>query len=158
MAHTVGSFTLLIQALQLPCVFAKGEVILRLKGGTDSRRSRSASASAASGFRETSERRRTISWLSTRGSGSRRIWSPMAITASRSPTSAWRSDGVPPSPPRRILIGAYYDPVAGTVGADDNASAAAVQPTHILDRKRPFFRLQANKKRGVRIVKLITWR
>jgi len=32
-----------------------------------------------------------------------------------------------PGPTRRILIGAHYDSVAGTVGADDNASAVAVQ-------------------------------
>jgi Zn-dependent M28 family amino/carboxypeptidase len=32
-----------------------------------------------------------------------------------------------PCPSRRILIGAHYDSVAGTVGADDNASAVAVQ-------------------------------
>jgi hypothetical protein len=32
-----------------------------------------------------------------------------------------------PHPARRILIGAHYDSVAGTVGADDNASAVAVQ-------------------------------
>jgi len=32
-----------------------------------------------------------------------------------------------PNPARRILIGAHYDSVAGTVGADDNASAVAVQ-------------------------------
>lgn len=32
-----------------------------------------------------------------------------------------------PNPSRRILIGAHYDSVAGTVGADDNASAVAVQ-------------------------------
>lgn len=31
------------------------------------------------------------------------------------------------NPARRILIGAHYDSVAGTVGADDNASAVAVQ-------------------------------
>jgi hypothetical protein len=32
-----------------------------------------------------------------------------------------------PNPAQRILIGAHYDSVAGTVGADDNASAVAVQ-------------------------------
>jgi hypothetical protein len=32
-----------------------------------------------------------------------------------------------PDPGKRILIGAHYDSVAGTVGADDNASAVAVQ-------------------------------
>jgi hypothetical protein len=32
-----------------------------------------------------------------------------------------------PNPAKRILIGAHYDSVAGTVGADDNASAVAVQ-------------------------------
>jgi Zn-dependent M28 family amino/carboxypeptidase len=31
------------------------------------------------------------------------------------------------NPAKRILIGAHYDSVAGTVGADDNASAVAVQ-------------------------------
>ena len=30
-------------------------------------------------------------------------------------------------PEKRFLIGAHYDSVAGTVGADDNASAVAVQ-------------------------------
>ena len=32
-----------------------------------------------------------------------------------------------PNPARWILVGAHYDSVAGTVGADDNASAVAVQ-------------------------------
>ena len=32
-----------------------------------------------------------------------------------------------PNPARRYLLGAHYDSVAGTVGADDNASAVAVQ-------------------------------
>jgi Zn-dependent M28 family amino/carboxypeptidase len=32
-----------------------------------------------------------------------------------------------PNPAHRYLIGAHYDSVAGTVGADDNASAVAVQ-------------------------------
>ena len=32
-----------------------------------------------------------------------------------------------PHPSRRYLLGAHYDSVAGTVGADDNASAIAVQ-------------------------------
>jgi hypothetical protein len=32
-----------------------------------------------------------------------------------------------PSPRHRYLVGAHYDSVAGTVGADDNASAVAVQ-------------------------------
>ena len=32
-----------------------------------------------------------------------------------------------PSPTRRYVLGAHYDSVAGTVGADDNASAVAVQ-------------------------------
>ena len=32
-----------------------------------------------------------------------------------------------PNPVRRYLLGAHYDSVAGTVGADDNASAVAVQ-------------------------------
>jgi len=32
-----------------------------------------------------------------------------------------------PNPARRYLVGAHYDSVAGTVGADDNASAVAVQ-------------------------------
>ena len=32
-----------------------------------------------------------------------------------------------PRPSRRVLIGAHYDSVAGSVGADDNASAVAVQ-------------------------------
>ena len=32
-----------------------------------------------------------------------------------------------PNPSRRYLIGAHYDSVSGTVGADDNASAIAVQ-------------------------------
>ena len=32
-----------------------------------------------------------------------------------------------PDPARRYILGAHYDSVAGTVGADDNASAVAVQ-------------------------------
>ena len=32
-----------------------------------------------------------------------------------------------PQPSRRYLLGAHYDSVSGTVGADDNASAVAVQ-------------------------------
>jgi len=32
-----------------------------------------------------------------------------------------------PNPSRRYLVGAHYDSVSGTVGADDNASAVAVQ-------------------------------
>ena len=32
-----------------------------------------------------------------------------------------------PNPAKRILVGTHYDSVAGTVGADDNASAVAVQ-------------------------------
>jgi len=32
-----------------------------------------------------------------------------------------------PSPSRRYIVGAHYDSVSGTVGADDNASAVAVQ-------------------------------
>lgn len=32
-----------------------------------------------------------------------------------------------PNPTRRYVLGAHYDSVAGTVGADDNASAVAVQ-------------------------------
>ena len=32
-----------------------------------------------------------------------------------------------PQPSRRYLLGAHYDSVSGTVGADDNASAIAVQ-------------------------------
>ena len=32
-----------------------------------------------------------------------------------------------PRPSRRYLLGAHYDSVSGTVGADDNASAIAVQ-------------------------------
>jgi RNA 3'-terminal phosphate cyclase (ATP) len=34
---TAGSVTLLLQALLLPCMFAEGEVILKLTGGTDTR-------------------------------------------------------------------------------------------------------------------------
>ncbi|MBT8368128.1 MAG: M28 family peptidase [Deltaproteobacteria bacterium] len=46
------------------------------------------------------------------------------------------------NPARRYLIGAHYDSVAGTVGADDNASAIAVQleiarnVKTLLDRKK----------------------
>lgn len=34
---TAGSITLLLQALLLPCMFADGRIILRIKGGTDTR-------------------------------------------------------------------------------------------------------------------------
>jgi RNA 3'-phosphate cyclase len=34
---TAGSITLLLQALLLPCMFAQGEMTLRLRGGTDTR-------------------------------------------------------------------------------------------------------------------------
>jgi Zn-dependent M28 family amino/carboxypeptidase len=42
-------------------------------------------------------------------------------------------------PKRRLLIGAHYDSVSGTVGADDNASAVAVQlevARHLAEQKR----------------------
>jgi Zn-dependent M28 family amino/carboxypeptidase len=45
------------------------------------------------------------------------------------------------SPTRRVLIGAHYDSVAGTVGADDNASAVAVQ----LETARQVAALQGSK-------------
>jgi len=46
-----------------------------------------------------------------------------------------------PGPTRRILIGAHYDSVAGTVGADDNASAVAVQ----LETARQVMALKGNR-------------
>ena len=43
-----------------------------------------------------------------------------------------------PNPARRYVLGAHYDSVAGTVGADDNASAVAVQLAHVANlRSRP---------------------
>jgi hypothetical protein len=48
-----------------------------------------------------------------------------------------------PNPARRYLLGAHYDSVAGTVGADDNASAVAVQLEtarnlkELFDREKP---------------------
>jgi Zn-dependent M28 family amino/carboxypeptidase len=47
-----------------------------------------------------------------------------------------------PDPARRYLLGAHYDSVAGTVGADDNASAVAVQ----LETARYLKELLARKK------------
>jgi Zn-dependent M28 family amino/carboxypeptidase len=46
-----------------------------------------------------------------------------------------------PNPAKRILIGAHYDSVAGTVGADDNASAVAVQ----LETARQVLALKENQ-------------
>ncbi len=53
-----------------------------------------------------------------------------------------------PSPARRILIGAHYDSVAGTVGADDNASAVAVQ----LETARQIAALSRDKNLGLSVV------
>jgi hypothetical protein len=53
-----------------------------------------------------------------------------------------------PSPTRRILIGAHYDSVAGTVGADDNASAVAVQ----LEIARQVMELKGKKALDLAVV------
>ena len=53
-----------------------------------------------------------------------------------------------PEPARRILIGAHYDSVAGTVGADDNASAVAVQ----LEIARQVRTLKGNKDLDLAVV------
>lgn len=53
-----------------------------------------------------------------------------------------------PNPSRRILIGAHYDSVAGTVGADDNASAVAVQ----LETARQVMALKGSKNLGLAAV------
>jgi hypothetical protein len=53
-----------------------------------------------------------------------------------------------PSPARRILIGAHYDSVAGSVGADDNASAVAVQ----LETARQIAALCRDKNLGLSVV------
>jgi hypothetical protein len=53
-----------------------------------------------------------------------------------------------PGPTRRILIGAHYDSVAGTVGADDNASAVAVQ----LETARQVMALKANRALDLAVV------
>jgi hypothetical protein len=52
------------------------------------------------------------------------------------------------SPTRRVLIGAHYDSVAGTVGADDNASAVAVQ----LETARQVAALQGSKGLDLSVV------
>jgi hypothetical protein len=53
-----------------------------------------------------------------------------------------------PRPSRRVLIGAHYDSVAGTVGADDNASAVAVQ----LETARQVTALRGRKDLDVAVV------
>lgn len=53
-----------------------------------------------------------------------------------------------PAPGRRILIGAHYDSVAGTVGADDNAGAVAVQ----LETARELMRLRGTAETGISVV------
>ena len=53
-----------------------------------------------------------------------------------------------PNPAKRILIGAHYDSVAGTVGADDNASAVAVQ----LETARQVMALKASKDLDLSVV------
>jgi Zn-dependent M28 family amino/carboxypeptidase len=53
-----------------------------------------------------------------------------------------------PRPARRILIGAHYDSVAGTVGADDNASAVAVQ----LETAREVMALKGRKNFDAAVV------
>jgi len=57
-----------------------------------------------------------------------------------------------PDPARRYLLGAHYDSVAGTVGADDNASAVAVQ----LETARYLKELLARKKLDLN-VKLVSF-
>jgi Zn-dependent M28 family amino/carboxypeptidase len=52
------------------------------------------------------------------------------------------------APAKRILIGAHYDSVAGTVGADDNASAVAVQ----LELARQLGMLKERRAPGVEVV------
>jgi Zn-dependent M28 family amino/carboxypeptidase len=52
------------------------------------------------------------------------------------------------NPAQRILIGAHYDSVAGTVGADDNASAVAVQ----LETARQVMALKGSKDLDLEIV------
>ena len=53
-----------------------------------------------------------------------------------------------PNPAKRILIGAHYDSVAGTVGADDNASAVAVQ----LETARQVMALKGSKDLDLAVV------
>ena len=53
-----------------------------------------------------------------------------------------------PNPERRILIGAHYDSVAGTVGADDNASAVAVQ----LETARQVMAVKSSKNLDLSVV------
>jgi hypothetical protein len=53
-----------------------------------------------------------------------------------------------PNPANRILIGAHYDSVAGTVGADDNASAVAVQ----LETARQALALMGNRGLDLAVV------
>ncbi|MDZ7580742.1 MAG: M28 family peptidase [Deltaproteobacteria bacterium] len=50
-------------------------------------------------------------------------------------------------PSRHYLVGAHYDSVAGTVGADDNASAVAV----LLETARELSAAGANRSRGVKV-------
>jgi hypothetical protein len=52
------------------------------------------------------------------------------------------------NPAKRILIGAHYDSIAGTVGADDNASAVAVQ----LETARQVMALKASKDLDLSVV------
>ncbi|MCP4344211.1 MAG: M28 family peptidase [Desulfobacterales bacterium] len=47
-----------------------------------------------------------------------------------------------PNPSKRYILGAHYDSVAGTAGADDNASAVAVQ----LETARALQNLKGNEK------------
>ena len=57
-----------------------------------------------------------------------------------------------PTPVRRYVLGAHYDSVAGTVGADDNASAVAVQ----LETARYLKVMFDQKKMGL-TVKLVSF-
>ncbi|MGD9183330.1 MAG: M28 family peptidase, partial [Desulfobacterales bacterium] len=52
-----------------------------------------------------------------------------------------------PNPKYRFLLGAHYDSVAGTVGADDNASAVAVQ----LETARHLAALMGKEKRDLAV-------
>ena len=52
------------------------------------------------------------------------------------------------NPAQRILIGAHYGSVAGTVGADDNASAVAVQ----LETAREVMALKGSKDLDLEMV------
>lgn len=57
-----------------------------------------------------------------------------------------------PNPARQYLLGAHYDSVAGTVGADDNASAVAVQLETARHLKKLFDREKLDLK-----VKLVSF-